>query len=91
MGLDSRALHGYSKLHITQLKHLRNQLKAREAKEKSIELRNKSMKDQKYDNYRNEYERLKHELDCSTVHPAQKDKIKIRLRDLSDIFHSSVD
>ena len=91
MGLDNMAVHDYSKLHIMELKHLRNQLKAREAKEKSIELRNKWMKDQKYDNYRNEYERLKHELDSSTVHPAQKDKIQNRFKDVSDIFHISVD
>ena len=57
------ALHDYSKLHIMQFKRLRNQLKAREAQETSIELRNTWMKEQTYDNYRNENERLKHELD----------------------------
>ena len=76
----------FSNMHLLQLKHLKNQLEARETIHKNVAMRNKWVADQNRTNYRNEHERIREQMDHSTTHPDTKKKLEQRAKYLETLF-----
>ena len=76
----------FSKMHLLQLKHLKNQLEARETIHKNVAMRNKWVADQNRTNYRNEHDRISEQMAHSTTHPATKKRFEQRAKYLETLF-----
>ena len=63
------------KMHLRQLKHLQQQIDARETRAKSIMLRKQWMERQNNANYRNEYDRIMGELSHFRGTTTDKEKL----------------
>ena len=57
----------YSKLHLSQLKHLNAQIEARLTRTKSVALVNEWRQKQNIRNYTSEYDRIRNELSNSAI------------------------
>ena len=76
----------FGKMHKRQLEHMQNQLDNRETMQKHTTTRNKWVERQNNANYRNEYNRIKYELDQSTLHGETVERLKSRTEYLKELF-----
>jgi len=75
-------------MHLRQLEHVQRQLDARDTKEKSIMTRKNWLERQTNANYRNEYDRLRGEMEHNRLPFKQKYKLERRAEDLHKLFSS---
>jgi hypothetical protein len=68
----------YSKMQLSQLKELNNQIEARLIRTKIIALTNEWKQKQKMRNYQSEYDRIRNELENSALPYQTQDSIKKR-------------
>ena len=75
-------------MHLRQLEHVQRQLGARDTKTKSIMTRKNWLERQTNANYRNEYDRLRGEMEHNRLPFKQKYKLERRAEDLRKLFSS---
>jgi hypothetical protein len=78
------------KLHMNQLEHLARIIEAREAKSKHIATRRKWLERQTSANYRNEYDRIRGDLQHYKLGSVDKRKLENRQKELQQLFSSSM-
>lgn len=76
----------FGKMHKKQLEHMQNQLDNRETVQKHTTTRNKWIDRQNNANYRNEYNRIKYELDQSALPGETVERLKGRMKYLKELF-----
>ena len=76
----------FSNMHLMQLKHLKNQLEAREIAQKSVTTRKNWLEREQNAAYRNEYDRLRNEMERSVLPAETKQKLKNRVEYLRGLF-----
>ena len=79
---------GIENMHLRQLEHMQRQLDARETKTKSIATRKEWLERQNNANYRNEYDRLRGDMEHSRLPFADKYKLQKRADHLKRLFSS---
>lgn len=75
-------------MHLRQLDHVQKQLDARDTKTKSIMTRKNWLERQTNANYRNEYDRLRGEMEHNRLPFKDKYKLQKRADTLSRLFSS---
>lgn len=68
----------YSKMQLSQLKHLNEQIKARATRTKSVALVNEWREKQNMRNYQSEYDRIRNELANSAIPFHTQESVKKR-------------
>ena len=76
----------FDNMHKRQIENMQNQLDNRETMQKHIATRNKWVERQNNANYRNEYNRIKYELDQSTLPGKTVERLKSRMTYLKTLF-----
>ena len=72
----------YSKMQLSQLKHLNEQIKARATRTKSVALVNEWREKQNMRNYQSEYDRIRNELANSAIPFHTQEGVKKRKTEL---------
>ena len=72
----------YSKLQLSQLKHLNDQIQARLTRTKSVALVNECRQKQNMRNYKSEHDRIRNELSNSAIPFQTKERLKKRTIEL---------
>ena len=75
----------YSKLQLSQLKHLNDQIQARLTRAKSVALVNEWKQKQTMINYQSEYDRIRNELSNSAIPYQTKEGLKKRTIELQNM------
>ena len=75
----------YSKLQLSQLKHLNDQIQARLTRAKSVALVNEWKQKQTMRNYQSEYDRIRNELSNSAIPYQTKEGLKKRTIELQNM------
>ena len=75
----------YSKMQLSQLKHLNDQIKARLTRTKSVALVNEWRQQQNMRNYQSEYDRIRNELSNSAIPYQTKEGLKKRVIELQNM------
>ena len=75
-------------MHLRQLEHVGRQIEARENKTKSIMTRKNWLERQNNANYRNEYDRLRGDMEHSRLPFKDKYKLEKRVTELKRLFSS---